>query len=101
MNKAENGDIDPSHGWQIVPVDPTREMLTAGMGWSGLRGTWARMLEAAPPPPPIAPDDVERVARMIARGLGHNDDVGMGWERYIRPAQIVCRECATTPQEPS
>jgi hypothetical protein len=35
---------------------------------------------------------VERIARQIARGLGHNDDVGMEWERYIAPAVIIVNE---------
>lgn len=35
---------------------------------------------------------VERIARQIARGLGHNDDVGMYWERYIAPAIIILNE---------
>lgn len=35
---------------------------------------------------------VERIARQIARGLGHNDDVGMEWERYITPAVIILNE---------
>lgn len=35
---------------------------------------------------------VERIARQIARGLGHNDDVGMEWERYIAPAVIILNE---------
>jgi hypothetical protein len=36
--------------------------------------------------------DVEAVARMIARGLGHNDDAGIMWERYVIPARIIVRE---------
>jgi hypothetical protein len=36
--------------------------------------------------------NVERIARQIARGLGHNDDVGMDWERYISPAVVVLNE---------
>lgn len=35
---------------------------------------------------------VERIARQIARGLGHNDDTGMEWERYISPAVIILNE---------
>ncbi len=35
---------------------------------------------------------VERIARQISRGLGHNDDVGMDWERYIAPAVIILNE---------
>lgn len=35
---------------------------------------------------------VERIARQTARGLGHNDDTGMEWERYIAPAVIVLNE---------
>lgn len=35
---------------------------------------------------------VERIARQISRGLGHNDPVGMEWERYIAPAVIILNE---------
>lgn len=35
---------------------------------------------------------VQRIARQISRGLGHNDDVGMDWERYIAPAVIILNE---------
>jgi hypothetical protein len=35
---------------------------------------------------------VESIARQIARGLGHNDDSGMEWERYIAPAVIILNE---------
>lgn len=35
---------------------------------------------------------VERIARQIARGLGHNDDAGMEWERYVAPAVIILNE---------
>lgn len=39
-------------GWQLVPIEPTPEMKTAGERWSGLPGsTWADMLDAAPEPP--------------------------------------------------
>jgi len=34
----------------------------------------------------------ERVARMIARALGHNDDSGMDWERYACAARLILRE---------
>lgn len=40
----------------------------------------------------IAPEIVEKVARMIARGLGHNDETGIHWERYVRAAEIIVRE---------
>lgn len=33
--------------------------------------------------------EVETIARIIARRLGHNDDTGMYWERYILPAQAI------------
>lgn len=35
---------------------------------------------------------VERIARQVARGLGHNDDMGMNWECYIAPAVIILNE---------
>ena len=38
---------------------------------------------------------VERIARQISRGLGHNDDVGMEWQRYIAPAVIILNEGVT------
>lgn len=34
----------------------------------------------------------ERVARIIARALGHNDDAGMYWERYVLAARAILRE---------
>lgn len=35
----------------------------------------------------------ERIARMIARALGHNDDGGMEWQRYACASQLILREC--------
>lgn len=35
---------------------------------------------------------VEAVARAIARALGHNDDSGMHWERYVLPARLLHKE---------
>ena len=35
----------------------------------------------------------ERIARMIARALGHNDDGGMDWRRYTCASQLILREC--------
>ncbi len=34
----------------------------------------------------------EKVARVIARKLGHNDDTGMYWERYIEAARGIIQE---------
>lgn len=35
----------------------------------------------------------ERIARMIARGLGHNDENGMHWEKYILGARCILKNC--------
>jgi hypothetical protein len=35
----------------------------------------------------------ERIARIIARALGHNDDSGMHWERYVLAARLLLKEC--------
>lgn len=35
----------------------------------------------------------ERLARMISRGLGHNDHEGMDWDRYISAARLILRHC--------
>ncbi|MEJ0093292.1 MAG: hypothetical protein WDN46_17545 [Methylocella sp.] len=43
---------------------------------------------------PVAVDEVERVARMIARRLGHNDDEGMYWDRYVLPARLIAEHYA-------
>lgn len=34
----------------------------------------------------------ERIARIIARALGHNDDSGMHWERYALAARLILKE---------
>jgi len=34
----------------------------------------------------------ERLARIIARALGHNDDTGMHWERYVLAARLILKE---------
>lgn len=34
----------------------------------------------------------EGIARVIARALGHNDDNGMYWDRYILAARLLQRE---------
>ena len=31
--------------------------------------------------------DEEKIARIIARALGHNDDQGSYWERYVLAAR--------------
>lgn len=36
--------------------------------------------------------NVERIARLIARRLGHNDDTGMNWERYVCAAELIDEE---------
>ena len=36
--------------------------------------------------------EVERIARIIARKLGHNDDAGMEWERYVVAARGILAE---------
>lgn len=35
----------------------------------------------------------ERLSRMMARALGHNDDGGMHWENYALAARLILREC--------
>lgn len=35
----------------------------------------------------------ERLARMISRGLGHNDSEGADWERYVLAARLILRHC--------
>jgi hypothetical protein len=34
----------------------------------------------------------QRLARIIARALGHNDDSGMHWERYVLAARLILKE---------
>jgi hypothetical protein len=34
----------------------------------------------------------ERIARIIARALGHNDDMGVHWERYVLAARLILKE---------
>ena len=34
----------------------------------------------------------EVVSRVIARALGHNDDSGMEWERYVLAARLLMKE---------
>ena len=34
----------------------------------------------------------ERLARIIARALGHNDDSGMHWEKYVLAARLILKE---------
>lgn len=38
--------------------------------------------------------DEERLSRMMARALGHNDDGGMHWDRYVLAARLILRECS-------
>lgn len=33
----------------------------------------------------------ERLARLISRGLGHNDSEGVDWERYVLAARMILR----------
>jgi hypothetical protein len=39
----------------------------------------------------------EQIARIIARALGHNDDQGSYWERYILAARLLIKELNFTP----
>ena len=41
---------------------------------------------------PHMPDE-ERLARLIARGEGHNDHEGNAWERYLYTARLILRHC--------
>ena len=36
--------------------------------------------------------NIERIARLIARRLGHNDETGMHWERYVCAAELIDEE---------
>ena len=36
--------------------------------------------------------NVERIARLIARRLGHNDETGMEWRRYVCAAELIDEE---------
>jgi hypothetical protein len=36
----------------------------------------------------------ERLARILARAEGHNDENGMFWERHVIAARAVFRQCA-------
>jgi hypothetical protein len=38
----------------------------------------------------------EKIARIIARALGHNDDTGMHWERYVLAARLLLKEARVT-----
>lgn len=33
----------------------------------------------------------ERLARLISRGVGHNDSEGVDWERYVLAARMILR----------
>ena len=35
--------------------------------------------------------DCERAARIMARALGHNDENGMYWERYVLAAEALIK----------
>lgn len=50
------------------------------------------IVRAKTPPAPTEADELEKIARMIARGLGHNDETGIEWERYVPAALIIRRE---------
>ena len=39
----------------------------------------------------------EQVARVIARALGHNDETGMYWERYVLAARLILKEFEVNP----
>ena len=41
---------------------------------------------------PRDPPDVERIARVMARKLGHNNHTGVGWEPYILAARGILNE---------
>jgi hypothetical protein len=42
----------------------------------------------------------ERIARMISRALGHNDESGMQWERYLCASRLILRECRVVFPKP-
>jgi hypothetical protein len=44
---------------------------------------------------------VEEVSRVIARALGHNDDQGMEWERYVLAARKLLAEYRLWPKIPT
>ncbi len=37
-------------------------------------------------------NNIEKIARLIARRLGHNDETGMEWQRYICAAELINEE---------
>lgn len=34
----------------------------------------------------------EKLARIMARALGHNDDQGIYWEKYVLAARLILKE---------
>jgi hypothetical protein len=41
----------------------------------------------------------ERIARIIARALGHNDENGMFWEQYVLAADALIKQGFTDGNE--
>lgn len=56
------------------------------------------MKMAYPKKDPGTEPQVEAVSRVIARALGHNDDQGMEWERYVLAARLLLREYRIWPK---
>jgi hypothetical protein len=38
----------------------------------------------------------EKLARIIARALGHNDHDGMFWDKYVLAARLILKEARVT-----
>ena len=56
--------------WQLVPVEPTDEMLDA-VSWPGIANfTYSAMLEAAPQPEPLSDKRLFHYAAEIRKALG-------------------------------
>lgn len=73
--------------WQLVPVEPTDEMLDA-VSWPGIANfTYSAMLEAAPNPPVLSD---ERILEIWAGNSGR--PVTMGKYRIIAQARAIERE---------
>jgi len=71
--------------WQLVPVEPTDEMLDA-VSWPGIANfTYSAMLEAAPQPPALSDERIFKLflEKAVDRGTAGIYDFAHAIEREI------------------
>lgn len=89
--------------WQLVPKEPSSEMIVAAPGHSRIRETWRAMLAAAPAPQKPAPDAIrEALLSKIKNSIRLLHDVPViGMQIFSSDERAVIETALSAPMTPA